>query len=97
MNGCQILAVGMHPPILPVCLEENREAAVCRGLGILLGGWGFLLSEVAFPLGSGRLHKAAHIVAAWGLAGTGWGALVEVSLVVQVDLLSSQLLLLGRC
>ncbi len=64
MSGCQVLAAGMHPTAMPVRLEENREAAVACGLGIMLGGWGFLLSEVDLPLGSGRLRKEAHIVVA---------------------------------
>ena len=64
MSGCQNLAVGTRPIVLLVCLGENREAAACRGLEILLGGLGFLISEADLPLGSGRLHKAAHTVAA---------------------------------
>ncbi len=64
MSGCQILAAGMHPPTLPVHLEENKEAIVCCGSGIQLEGWGFLLSEADLPLGSSKLRKAAHTVVA---------------------------------
>ncbi len=63
-SGCQILALGIRLPALPMHLGENREAAVYRGSGIQLEGWGFLLSEADLPLDSDKLHKAAHTVVA---------------------------------
>ncbi len=62
MSGCQNLASEIRPHTLPVHLGENREAAICRGLGIQLGGWGFLLSEADLTLDSDKLHKAVRIV-----------------------------------
>ena len=63
-SGCQILVLGIRLPAMPVHLGENREAAVCRGSGIQLEDWGFLLSEADLPLDSDKLHKVAHTVAA---------------------------------